>query len=466
MSARARPCLREPDPRAARTPRPRARPADLAVARVRFRDTDRSTAERTLDVLALAFEPPRWVVATWLARQVAPPPRPRARPASSADPQPRGCPAGGLRSDLLRDTAVPRSRRRPAPDRDTTRRAAVERVPRALLPTGDIEPAPGGGALLRVRTTRPEIVDALAKSLSTGAALHSARRPWPNPERRRSLTRRASSASPRGSSRSPSPSPAPRSSRRSPTTTGRTDTAERKFTRDKDALKRLGFHLETEELGGREEQVGYSIDARSSSCRRSTSARTRLRWSGPRASRRSGSRTTRSATSWRARSGSSSWARRASRRARPRPRSSGRTGAPTKRSSRSWSRRGSGAGGSAFRTCGSRRRGRRARRRRLRLGAAPRRVDLRRPRSSPGRHPHLLPVARAGAGRWRSRRTKPRLAASAGGRATTTSRSRSTSAAGRASKSGTTTSTRPRPRPCASAARSRASRSSSSRPRR
>jgi proteasome accessory factor B len=46
---------------------------------------------------------------------------------------------------------------------------------------------------------------------------------------------------------------------------GKADTAERKFSRDKDALKRLGFNLETEELGGREEQVGYTIDARSSS---------------------------------------------------------------------------------------------------------------------------------------------------------------------------------------------------------
>jgi proteasome accessory factor B len=45
---------------------------------------------------------------------------------------------------------------------------------------------------------------------------------------------------------------------------GRGDTAERKFTRDKDALRRLGFVLETEQLGGREDQVGYSIDARSS----------------------------------------------------------------------------------------------------------------------------------------------------------------------------------------------------------
>ncbi len=45
---------------------------------------------------------------------------------------------------------------------------------------------------------------------------------------------------------------------------GKPDAAERKFTRDKDALKRLGFNLETEELGGREEQVGYAIDARTS----------------------------------------------------------------------------------------------------------------------------------------------------------------------------------------------------------
>ena len=44
---------------------------------------------------------------------------------------------------------------------------------------------------------------------------------------------------------------------------GRPDAAERKFTRDKEALRRLGFHLETEEVGG-EDQVGYAIDARAS----------------------------------------------------------------------------------------------------------------------------------------------------------------------------------------------------------
>lgn len=45
---------------------------------------------------------------------------------------------------------------------------------------------------------------------------------------------------------------------------GRPDAAERRFSRDKDALRRLGFHLETEELGSREDQIGYHIDARSS----------------------------------------------------------------------------------------------------------------------------------------------------------------------------------------------------------
>ncbi|BDG02872.1 helix-turn-helix transcriptional regulator [Anaeromyxobacter oryzae] len=41
------------------------------------------------------------------------------------------------------------------------------------------------------------------------------------------------------------------------------ETAEKMFTRDKDALKDLGFHLETEEVGGKD-QVGYTIDAHAS----------------------------------------------------------------------------------------------------------------------------------------------------------------------------------------------------------
>lgn len=45
---------------------------------------------------------------------------------------------------------------------------------------------------------------------------------------------------------------------------GSPDAKERMFSRDKEALRRLGFHLETEQLGGREDQVGYLVDARSS----------------------------------------------------------------------------------------------------------------------------------------------------------------------------------------------------------
>lgn len=41
---------------------------------------------------------------------------------------------------------------------------------------------------------------------------------------------------------------------------GRPDAAEKMFTRDKEALKRIGFHLETEQLGRDDGQVAYFID--------------------------------------------------------------------------------------------------------------------------------------------------------------------------------------------------------------
>ena len=44
---------------------------------------------------------------------------------------------------------------------------------------------------------------------------------------------------------------------------GKAEAQEKKFTRDKDALRDLGFNLETEEIGG-DEQVGYAIEPRSS----------------------------------------------------------------------------------------------------------------------------------------------------------------------------------------------------------
>jgi proteasome accessory factor B len=44
---------------------------------------------------------------------------------------------------------------------------------------------------------------------------------------------------------------------------GKPDTKEKMFQRDKSALKELGFHLETEEVGGKE-QVGYTIEPHTS----------------------------------------------------------------------------------------------------------------------------------------------------------------------------------------------------------
>lgn len=45
---------------------------------------------------------------------------------------------------------------------------------------------------------------------------------------------------------------------------GRPDAAEKKFTRDKEALRRLGYHVETEPMGRDEGQTGYLVDARAS----------------------------------------------------------------------------------------------------------------------------------------------------------------------------------------------------------
>ncbi len=187
-------------------------------ARIRFRDTERSTAERTVDVLALAFDPPRWLVATWspqrrslrlldLARVLRVEPTRRRAGAPPQDFEP-----------------IPFATRRfldaSGPPRPTTIRVEPPwtRVAAALLPTCSVEPIPGG-ALLHVRASHPEVVEALAKSLSALAAIDSTSSPWPKPERRRSLTRRASSALPPGSSSSPSQSPARRSTQRSRTNT-------------------------------------------------------------------------------------------------------------------------------------------------------------------------------------------------------------------------------------------------------
>lgn len=165
-------------------------------ARVRFRDTERSTTERVVDVLALSFDPPRWLVATWSARRrslrllelarvlrVEPTRRRAGAPPEGFDPV-------DFSIRLFLDAS--------GPPRSTRIRVQPTwtRVASALLPTCIVEPDPGGGAFLHVRASRPEIVDALAKSLSALAAGGSGTS-RSKPERRRSLTRRVSRLSPR-----------------------------------------------------------------------------------------------------------------------------------------------------------------------------------------------------------------------------------------------------------------------------
>src|SRR5512138_2192832 len=148
-------------------------------ARVRFRDTERSTTERVVDVLALAFDPPRWLAATWSARRrslrlidlarierVQPTRRRAGAPPDGFDPV-------QFAIRLFLDASGP-----PHP---TTIRVEPPwtRVALALLPTCSVERDPEGGALLRVMASRPEIVDALAKSLSSLAAIDSTSSPWP-----------------------------------------------------------------------------------------------------------------------------------------------------------------------------------------------------------------------------------------------------------------------------------------------
>lgn len=127
VSARARRCLREREPRAARPPRPGAGAFVLSV------DADPVPRDRTLDRGAERRRPgPRLRTAALGRRdlvaraQVASPSRRRADPADRRNAPACRPPTGWLRRDLLRGTTVPR-RRRPTDCGDDTPRAAVGR---------------------------------------------------------------------------------------------------------------------------------------------------------------------------------------------------------------------------------------------------------------------------------------------------------------------------------------------------
>jgi predicted DNA-binding transcriptional regulator YafY len=143
------------------------------AARIRFRDTERSTIERTVDVLALAFEPPRWVVAAWArdraslrvidVARVLQVRLTRRRARGSLD----GFDPVHFATRRLVDSGPVRA----VTIRVEPRWAAVARV---LLPTGEVAPDPGGGATVRICSSRPALVQALTESLMSARAIDSA----------------------------------------------------------------------------------------------------------------------------------------------------------------------------------------------------------------------------------------------------------------------------------------------------
>lgn len=236
------------------------------AARVRFRDSETTTVSRTVDVLALAFDVPRWLVAAWCRERhalrvlelgrVLHVQAGRAR----AGPPPDGFDPldFGLHRFLDPDAGPPEPVVLWLEDR------LADLAP-VLLPTAQLEPALFGGSLCLVNASRRDVVTALADSLGPGAAVDfGPRMPTPTKQPATAETRLLKLA-------------AWLLSQDEPVTRsqiveafcdeyrGKPDAVERKFTRDKDALRRLGYAIEPVELGSREEAVGYVIDARSCS---------------------------------------------------------------------------------------------------------------------------------------------------------------------------------------------------------
>lgn len=229
------------------------------AARITWADADGAFSAHTCDVLALAFERPRWLVA--------------ARPHEAAGV--RVLPLDRVRSvDLSPEAAAPAPedfdpidfsiRRYLQMGAAPPRRTAV-RLPRplaafadALLPTATRTPT-AGGTVCHVRATRPDVLAALAVSLGAPAAVHSramsarSQKPLPTDARLIGLASWILSQ-PESVTRSQIYEAFPDDYR------GSDAAREKKFTRDKDALKRLGFHLETESIGNGDGQVAYFLD--------------------------------------------------------------------------------------------------------------------------------------------------------------------------------------------------------------
>jgi proteasome accessory factor B len=239
------------------------------VAWVRWLETPSRSEARAVDVLSLAFDAGRWLVAAWSRERrslrLVPLDRilrvrtGRAR----AGPPPDGFdPVDFALRRFLEAGAGP-------PETVTVwLDATLADLAPVLVPTSATEPTPFGGALCRVRASRRDVVTALAGSLRPGAAIHSATRmPTTTTSSQAAGTAEArllrlaawllSQDEPVSWTRIVETFP--------DDYRGRPDAVERKLTRDKNALRRLGYAIDTVQLGSRDDSVGYVVDARSCS---------------------------------------------------------------------------------------------------------------------------------------------------------------------------------------------------------
>ncbi len=248
------------DRRALRTLTALARAATTSrAASIGYQETEADTVRRTVEVLALAFEAPRWTVATWSRaggtlrvlgleriRSVRTTAEPAGAPPEGFDPL-----DFALRRYLATETG-------PVASAAFRLDAALAPVLPALLPTAVATPTPLGLAC-RVLTSRADVVADLVDSLGGSGALDCSA-DMPSPRKR-------------------PPSTEARLlgivsfvlSRSEPVTrrelyeafpddfAGSAEAKEKKFTRDKDAIQRLGYALQTVEVGGAD-QTAYFID--------------------------------------------------------------------------------------------------------------------------------------------------------------------------------------------------------------
>ena len=235
--------------------------ARATSARIRFRDTETTDDERTVDVLGLAFDEGRWLVATWARElrslRLLDLDRIRSVHGTSrpCDPPPDGFDRDwfALRPLLGEGPAVP-----------VTVPPADERLAPALLPAGRWGADRGAARTWLVHSCRADRVRALASSLGWGDAVDSPADARPTLSAREG----ESVASPEARilklvsfildqpgavtaeqifERFPDDYPA-----------NKADAREKKFTRDKAAIKRLGFVL------AKAGDESYLIDPRSS----------------------------------------------------------------------------------------------------------------------------------------------------------------------------------------------------------